>query len=83
MVTVVGDGVAAVKALTDNEFDIVLLDIRMPLMDGFDACRAIRDLEYGKNVPILMLTGQDDTDSKKWPSKWVPPILSPNRSTSC
>ena len=65
MVTVVGDGVAAVNALSNDEFDIVLLDIRMPIMDGFEACKSIRELACGKNVPILMLTGQDDAESIK------------------
>jgi len=63
VVSTVENGVEAVEALSENEFDIVLLDIRMPLMDGFEACRKIRQLENGKNVPILMLTGQDDTES--------------------
>lgn len=65
IVTVVGDGVEAVNAFTNNEFDIILLDIRMPKMDGFDACKSIRKFHNGSDVPILMLTGQDDTDSIK------------------
>jgi predicted signal transduction protein with EAL and GGDEF domain len=64
-VTVAGNGLEAVTALSNNEFNIVLLDIRMPVMDGFEACKSIRELENGKNVPILMLTGQDDTISIK------------------
>lgn len=65
VVTTAGNGAEAVTAITENKFDIVLLDIRMPEMDGFEAGKAIRNLENGKNVPILMLTGQDDTDSIK------------------
>jgi len=65
VVTTVDNGVESVDAISRNEFNIVLLDIRMPQMDGFDACRSIRELENGKSVPILMLTGQDDTDSIK------------------
>ena len=65
IVTVVGDGVEAVNAFANNEFDIILLDIRMPKMDGFDACKSIRKFHNGRDVPILMLTGQDDTDSIK------------------
>ena len=65
VVTTVNNGVEAVEAVSANEFTIVLLDIRMPQMDGFEACRSIRELDRGKNVPILMLTGQDDTDSIK------------------
>lgn len=62
-VTAVGDGAAAVAALATTDFDLILLDICMPELDGFDTCSTIRQLENGKNVPILMLTGQDDTDS--------------------
>jgi EAL domain-containing protein (putative c-di-GMP-specific phosphodiesterase class I)/PleD family two-component response regulator len=65
VVTTVNNGVAAVEAVSASEFTIVLLDIRMPQMDGFEACRSIRELDRGKDVPILMLTGQDDTDSIK------------------
>ena len=65
VVTTVNNGVEAVEAVSACEFTIVLLDIRMPQMDGFEACRLIRELDRGQNVPILMLTGQDDTDSIK------------------
>ena len=65
VVTTVGNGVQALDALSNDEFSIVLLDIRMPEMDGFEACKSIREMENGKNVPILMLTGQDDADSIK------------------
>ncbi len=62
-VTAVENGLKAVNAIGKETFDIILLDIRMPEMDGFEACRSIRDLGNGKTVPILMLTGQDDTES--------------------
>lgn len=65
VVTIVDNGLKAVEALSSIEFNIVLLDIRMPQMDGFEACKSIRELETGKNLPILMLTGQDDTESIK------------------
>ena len=64
-VTAVADGAEAVQAVATGKFSIVLLDIRMPGMDGFEACSSIRELDNGKNLPILMLTGQDDTDSIK------------------
>ena len=62
-VSAVGDGAAAVAALSTTDFGLILLDICMPELDGFDTCSTIRQLENGKNVPILMLTGQDDTES--------------------
>ena len=43
--------------------DIVLLDINMPHANGYEVCKEIRESIYGKDVPILMVTGADDTDS--------------------
>jgi PAS domain S-box-containing protein len=43
--------------------DIVLLDVSMPVMDGFHACQALRLLPGGESVPVLMVTGHDDIDS--------------------
>ena len=63
VVTAVDNGIEAREAVANNQFDIALLDIRMPRMDGFEACKSIRELDYGKNLPILMLTGQDDAES--------------------
>lgn len=62
-VTAVDNGIEALEEVASNEFDIALLDIRMPQMDGFETCKSIRALENGKNLPILMLTGQDDAES--------------------
>ncbi len=54
------DGKAAVASCREHLPDLVLMDVRMPAMNGFDACRAIRKLPSGQLVPILMLTGLDD-----------------------
>jgi len=53
----VGTGVAAINAVKSSEFDIVLMDIRMPEMGGADATRAIRLLESPKSqIPIVAVT---------------------------
>ena len=54
------DGVAAFERLRP---DLVLLDVVMPRMDGFTACREIRRLPDGDRVPVLMMTGLDDLSS--------------------
>jgi CheY-like chemotaxis protein/anti-sigma regulatory factor (Ser/Thr protein kinase) len=57
-VTVVGDGPAAVAAAAADEFDVVLMDVQMPEMDGLEATRAIRRHEAGGRlrVPIVAMT---------------------------
>jgi two-component system sensor histidine kinase/response regulator len=57
-VVVAGDGRTAVEAFEKNQFDIVLMDIQMPGMDGFEATAAIRAKEKlsGGHVPIIAMT---------------------------
>jgi len=43
--------------------DLVLLDVLMPMMDGFEACAAMRKMDPERTVPIIMLTGLDDVTS--------------------
>jgi signal transduction histidine kinase/CheY-like chemotaxis protein len=56
---IVGDGKAAVEAWRDGGFDVILMDIQMPVMDGIAAAKAIRDTERSERrarTPILALT---------------------------
>lgn len=57
------NGVTALRTFQDAQPDIVLMDVEMPELNGFDVCRQLRNLPCGKLVPILMATGQDDLDS--------------------
>jgi two-component system nitrate/nitrite response regulator NarL len=52
-----GDGREAVKLAVDHKPDVVLMDISMPVMDGIEAARAIKD--EGVGASILMLTGSN------------------------
>src|SRR5439155_6258976 len=56
VVDLVDDGRAAVAAAARKRYDIVLMDIQMPELDGFAATRAIRALPAGADLPIVALT---------------------------
>ena len=59
--TEVSNGAAALEAVSERHFDVVLLDVGLPDMDGRDVCRLIR--RKGIHVPVIMLTGmQSDAD---------------------
>src|SRR3954468_17481056 len=56
-------GEEAMKALLRQRFAVVLLDIRMPGMDGFETATNIKRLNQTKDVPIIFLTGTDADDT--------------------
>jgi predicted signal transduction protein with EAL and GGDEF domain/FixJ family two-component response regulator len=56
-------GERALELLRDWTPDIIVLDARMPGLNGFDTCQALRRLTGYENVPVLMLTGLDDDAS--------------------
>ena len=58
LVTGVKDGLAALKALNENSYDLVLLDIMMPGIDGFEVCRRIRENPQTREIPVVMLTAK-------------------------
>lgn len=56
-----GDGRAALKAFEEHRPDLILLDIMLPELNGFDVCRRIRKTS---TVPIIMLTAKDQEDDR-------------------
>jgi CheY-like chemotaxis protein len=54
--TVVSDGRDAVEAARQNAFDLILMDVQMPSMDGFEATAALRAAENGRHTPIVAMT---------------------------
>lgn len=60
-VTMAHDGAAAVELVAKNSYDLILLDVLMPLLDGFEACRRIREFS---TVPIILLTALAESTDK-------------------
>jgi len=56
---ITANGIEALAALADERFDLILMDVQMPLMDGFKATAAIREKEKttGDHIPIIAMTG--------------------------
>jgi twitching motility two-component system response regulator PilG len=58
-VVTAGDGLGALAAVADAQPDLILLDIMLPRMNGYDICKVVRkNMDY-KDVPIIMLSGKD------------------------
>ena len=60
----VDDPTIALKLLQENVFDLIVLDIEMPEMDGYTLCKRLREVEIQKNVPVVFVTGLSDFETK-------------------
>ena len=60
-----GDGLSGLARFDENRPDLVILDLSMPLMDGFDFTFELRDRAEGRDVPILVTTARDLTDDDR------------------
>ncbi len=57
-VTAVGDGQAALDCLAQDHFDVVLLDVMMPRVDGFNACAQLKANPQTASLPVIFLTAR-------------------------
>ena len=57
-VTTAAGGVEALKVIGEEDFDLVLLDVMMPEIDGFTVCRRIKDEPRTREVPVIFLTAK-------------------------
>ena len=56
------DGREGLRLAREMDPDLILLDVMLPYMDGFEVCRTLRG--YGKNVPIIMITAREEETAK-------------------
>lgn len=63
-ITSAANGLIALKKADELMPDLILLDVMMPFMDGFEVCRRIRSTPKLAEVPIIILTALDDRDSR-------------------
>lgn len=58
-VVTAGDGLSALSAVADAQPDLILLDIMLPHMDGYNICHLVRNNPEYRDLPIIMLSGKD------------------------
>ena len=59
---VAGDGQSGLEAARSGAHELVILDVMLPRMDGFEVCHRLR--EEGNNVPVLFLTAKGEADDR-------------------
>ncbi len=57
-VTTAGDGVAALKAVENEYFDLIIMDVMMPEMDGLATLKQLQDNPQVKDIPVIFLTAK-------------------------
>ena len=57
------DGVPALEIFAAQQVDLIILDVMMLELDGFETCRRLRQMPGGEYTPVLMMTGLDDVES--------------------
>lgn len=58
-------GESAIKSVGEKDIDLILLDVMMPGLDGFETCKKIKTTKKGKDLPIIFLTAKSDEESIK------------------
>jgi CheY-like chemotaxis protein len=59
------DGAEALELARTDRFDVVVLDVMMPGMNGFEVCRALKDDPATASVPVVLLTARDREEDRE------------------
>ncbi len=60
------DGRSALKALDTDAVDVVLADVIMPMMDGYELCRQIKDNPKHAKLPVILMSALGETHDQYW-----------------
>ncbi len=60
------DGRSALKALDTDKVDVVLADVIMPMMDGYELCRQIKDNAKHGKLPVILMSALGETHDQYW-----------------
>ena len=64
-VSAVEDGIEGIKVMVDFQPDLVLLDLMMPVISGFDVLKKMKDIKELKDIPVLMVSAHSEIDQVK------------------
>ena len=64
-IAVAMDGESALEIVADEKPDLILLDIMMPGMDGFEVCEKLKADDETRDIPVMFLSGKTDTADKE------------------
>ena len=83
-VTAFSNGPEALEKVSGNQFDLVILDVSMPEMTGFEVCQRIRQMSSYTETPILMLTARSGEEDRQrgmeaGANLYLPKPISPKR----
>ena len=68
-VSIAGDGVEALESLQDQKPDLVVLDIVMPRMNGYEVCRRLKSDPTTQKVPVVMCSSKGEEFDRYWGMK--------------
>ncbi|MGA2408991.1 MAG: response regulator [Candidatus Binataceae bacterium] len=57
-------GAECLRIVREHPVDVILLDLMMPDMDGFEVCRALKEEAHTAEIPVIMITARDDLDAR-------------------
>src|SRR4030095_4340870 len=63
-ISVAMDGLSAIEQISDTHPDLILLDVRMPGIDGFETCRRLKAQKDTSHLPVIFMTALSDTEDK-------------------